>query len=152
MGAVSQRFVDLVLPAAEELCAAIRGDPTVAHPLTRIAADFGRLYRRTAPDLDCARRCDRDEMVFAVDTWAASHLPVPRPDARAHTETVGAVIDRLARLQVHAWTLLMTVDNVADPQVHAAWHRLAELVDSYTDLNIGLSQRALRLPALGDRW
>ncbi|MGQ4615001.1 DUF4254 domain-containing protein [Nocardia sp. R7R-8] len=54
---------------------------------------------------------------------AAMHLPVPHSGARLHTETLGAVIDRLARSQVRAYHLLMTVDDVADPQVHAAWYR-----------------------------
>ncbi|WP_280244459.1 DUF4254 domain-containing protein [Nocardia abscessus] len=88
--------------------------------------------------------------MLAVDTWAAMHLPVPRSGARLHTETLGAVIDRLARSQVRAYHLLMTVDDVADPQVHAAWYRLAELVDGYTDLADALTQRSVGLPALGD--
>ncbi|MGV9823302.1 hypothetical protein [Nocardia xishanensis] len=39
----------------------------------------------------------------------------------------------------------MTVDP-ADPVVHAAWYRLAELVDGYTDLTTAVTQRARRLP------
>ncbi|MFC3961661.1 DUF4254 domain-containing protein [Nocardia jiangsuensis] len=85
---------------------------------------------------------------MAVDLWASAHLPPPRPDAKLRAETLGAVIDRLARTQVCAYHLLMTVDDVAAPQVHVAWHRLAELVDDYTALADALAQRAARLPAL----
>ncbi|MET8779477.1 hypothetical protein ABZV58_31140 [Nocardia sp. NPDC004654] len=59
------------------------------------------------------------------------------------------MIDRLAEAQVRAYHLLMTVDP-ADPRVHAAWYRLAELVDGYTDLITEVIHRARRLPALGD--
>ncbi|MFF0489774.1 DUF4254 domain-containing protein [Nocardia sp. NPDC004068] len=139
-----------VLPSGEELCAAIRGHHIGGHPLLELAAELGSLYQtmRACPHQCC---CPRVELVLAVDTWAANHLPVPCGGARMHTESLGAVIDRLARLQVHAYHLLMTVEDLGkDPQVHAAWYRLAELVEGYTDLNTELSRRSLRLPALGD--
>ncbi|MGW4364554.1 hypothetical protein ACWEKT_02825 [Nocardia takedensis] len=84
-----------------------------------------------------------------VDVWAAAFLPRPHPAARIHAEPLGTIIDRLARHHVRAFGLLMTVAPSA-PQVHAAWHRLAELVDGYNDLNTGLTQRSLRLPELGE--
>ncbi|MGY1876359.1 DUF4254 domain-containing protein [Nocardia gipuzkoensis] len=139
-----------VLPSGESLLSAIRGHHVDAHRLARFAAEFGRLYQGSPAWLRCGCRCGSDELVLAVDSWAAMHLPVPRSGARLHTETLGAVIDRLARSQVRAYQLLMTVDDVADPQVHAAWYRLAELVDGYTDLADALTQRSVRLPALGD--
>ncbi|MFF0491857.1 DUF4254 domain-containing protein [Nocardia sp. NPDC004068] len=138
-----------VLPSAEELCTAIRGHHIGRHPVLELAADFGTLYQ-TMPTCETQCCCPRVELVLAVDTWAADHLPVPRGGARMHTESLGAVIDRLARLQVHAYHLLMTADLSQDPQVHAAWYRLAELVDGYTDLTTELTRRSLRLPALGD--
>ncbi|MET7773762.1 DUF4254 domain-containing protein [Nocardia sp. NPDC005366] len=150
MGVTPDEVGRLILPSAEYLCSAIRGHHVAAHRVTRIAAGLGRLYQRGSSARAPRCCCGRGELVLAIDTWVAEHLPVPHPDARLHTETVGAVIDRLARTQVYAYRLLMTVDNVADPQVHAAWYRLAELVDGYTDLNTSLSQRSLRLPALGD--
>ncbi|MGV9676923.1 DUF4254 domain-containing protein [Nocardia sp. NPDC003482] len=150
MSPVSHGSGSQVLPSGEELCAAIRGHHIGDHPVLELAAEFGRLYQamRTCVNQCC---CPRAELVFAVDAWAATHLPVPCGGARMHTESLGAVIDRLARLQVHAYHLLMTVADLStDPQVHAAWYRLAELVEGYTDLNTELSRRSLRLPALGD--
>ncbi|MFC8046764.1 DUF4254 domain-containing protein [Nocardia sp. NPDC057353] len=67
---------------------------------------------------------------------------------KVQTETMGTVIDRLAQAQVRAYHLLMTVDDVAAPHVHAAWFRLAELVDEYTDLITAIGQRSRRLPEL----
>ncbi|MFF0492503.1 DUF4254 domain-containing protein [Nocardia sp. NPDC004068] len=150
MGLISHGSQPQVLPSADELCAAIRGHHIDAHPVLELAAEFGTLYQTARSSaLQCC--CPRVELVLAVDTWAAGNLPVPCGGARMHTESLGAVIDRLARLQVHAYHLLMTVADLStDPQVHAAWYRLAELVEGYTDLNTELSRRSLRLPALGD--
>lgn len=139
-----------VLPSGEELCAAIRGHHIGPHPVARLAAEFGQLYRDipVTPPWECY--CRRDELVLAVDSWAAMWLPVPRPGARLHTESLGVVVGRMARIQVHAYRLLMTVPDVSDPLVHTAWYRLAELVDGYTDLAAALDGRSVRLPALGD--
>ncbi|MEV6336195.1 hypothetical protein AB0M12_15910 [Nocardia vinacea] len=69
--------------------------------------------------------------------------------ARMHTETLVAVIARLAEAQVYACHLLMRIDP-ADAAAHAAWFGLAELVDGYTDLTTDPVPTARRLPALGD--
>ncbi|MET8875724.1 DUF4254 domain-containing protein [Nocardia sp. NPDC004604] len=107
------------------------------------------MYQRHLAAFGSECCCRRDELVLAVDVWVTDHLPLPHPAATMHTETLGAVIARLAEAQVHAYHLLMTIDP-ADPAVHAAWYRLAELVDGYTDLTTDLARRARRLPALGD--
>jgi hypothetical protein len=133
------------LPSAEGLCSAIRGHHIDPHPVAQLAGEFGTLYQPAwAHTLECW--CRRQELKRAVDHWASRHLPPPHPDAKLHTETLGAVIDRLARTQVRAYHLLMTVEDVAAPHVHAAWYRLAELVDGYTALADALARRAARLP------
>ncbi len=141
--------LDRSLLSGEALLSAIRGHHVGDHQLAQLACELGGLHHRRllGRDSECCRR--RTELVSAVDVWMGAHLPIPHPDARVHTETLGAVIDRMAETQVRAYHLLMTVDP-SDPQVHADWYRLAELVDSYTDLVTGLSHRAIRLPALGD--
>ena len=58
---------------------------------------------------------------------------------------MGAVIDRLAQQQVHAYRLLMTT-KPSDPIVHAEWYRLAQLIDDYTDLATAVTRGARRLP------
>ncbi|WP_051023344.1 DUF4254 domain-containing protein [Nocardia pneumoniae] len=141
----------LSFPSDDELLLSMRGRPVGDHPLSPAASEFAQLYEqlREHPDRMYEISCRRDELILEIDVWVAQRLPVPHPDATLHTETLGAVIDRLAESQVHAYELLMTVDP-ADPRVHAAWYRLAELADGYTDLTTGILHRARRLPALGD--
>ncbi|MFC8044210.1 DUF4254 domain-containing protein [Nocardia sp. NPDC057353] len=133
-----------LLPSVDELCASIRGHHVAAHPVARLAIEFGSLYQ----ELEFC--CRRDRLVASVDSWAIHHLPAPRPDARPAVESFGAVIDRIAFTQVHAYRLLMTADDLAAPRVHAAWHRLAELADGYTDLVAAFDRRAVRLPNAAD--
>lgn len=136
--------------SGEALLSAIRGHHIGIHPLAKLAHEFGLMYQRRLATFGSECRCRRDELALAVDVWVADHLPIPHPTATMHTETLGALIARLAEAQVHAYHLLMTIDPV-DPAVHAAWYRLAELVDGYTDLITDVARRARRLPALGDR-
>lgn len=138
-----------LFPSGDALLSAIRGHHVGIHPLAKLAHQFGVMYQRRLATLGSECRCRADELAFAVDVWVADHVPIPHSEARMHTETLGAVIARLAEAQVHAYHLLMTI-NPADPAVHAAWYRLAELVDGYTDLTTDIARRARRLPALGD--
>ncbi|WP_216917840.1 DUF4254 domain-containing protein [Nocardia noduli] len=138
------------LPSGEALLSAIRGHHVGDHRLARLACEFGAMYHRRLTAVSCGCCCRRTELILDVDMWVGEHLPIPHPHAALHTETLGTVIDRLAYTQVRAYHLLMTVDDVADPQVHAAWYRLAELVDGYTDLITAVNQRSRRLTALGD--
>jgi hypothetical protein len=140
----------LSFPSGEELLSAIRGHHVGDHPLSRLAREFGLLYEQPSPDGTDKCCCRRDELVLAVDAWVTGRLPVPHPRARLHTETLGAVIDRVAQAQVVAWQALMAMDPTGQI-VHAAWFRLAELINGYTDLTIDVLHRARRLPALGDR-
>ncbi|WP_431955843.1 DUF4254 domain-containing protein [Nocardia lijiangensis] len=138
-----------LFPSGEALLSAIRGHHVGGHPLAKLANRLGLLHRHRLTESADECRCSSAEFVLAVDAWVADHLLLPHPAATLHTETLGAVIDRLAEAQVHAYHLLMTVDP-AGPIVHAAWYRLAELVDGYTDLITEVTQRARRLPVLGD--
>ncbi|MEV0339435.1 DUF4254 domain-containing protein [Nocardia sp. NPDC050713] len=142
----TERAVAVLFPSGETLLSAIRGHNVGVHPLAKSAHQFGLLYQRRLAGLTNESNCSRDEFILAVDMWVADHLPVPHPSSTLHTETLGAVINRLAEAQVRAYHLLMTVDP-ADPSVHAAWYRLAELVDGYTDLTKEVTRRARRLPA-----
>ena len=140
---------DHTLLSGDALLSAIRGHHVGDHPLTKLAYELGAMHHRHLNSLEPECRCRRDELVLAVDVWAGDHVPSPHSSATLHSESLGTVIDRLAFTQVRAYHLLMSVD-VSDPQVHAAWYRLAELVDSYTDLVTAITQRSCRLPALRD--
>ncbi|MGY2091087.1 DUF4254 domain-containing protein [Nocardia gipuzkoensis] len=143
------RGPDEALLSGEALLSAIRGHHVDDHQLAKLAHEFGAMYHRHLTGLERECHCRRAELIIEVDVWVGDRLPIPHPGATLHTETLGAVIDRLAEAQVRAYHLLMSIDP-ADPRVHAAWYRLAELVDGYTDLITEIAQRSRRLPALGD--
>ncbi|WP_194817961.1 DUF4254 domain-containing protein [Nocardia sp. XZ_19_385] len=140
----------LSFPSEDGLLSAIRGHHVGEHRLCQLARDLGRLHdqlRRSPRNLEL--RCTRCELIDAIDVWVAHRLPRPHPQARLHTEGMGAVIDRVAAAQVRAWDLVLTAD-LTEPEVHAAWYRLAELVDGYTDLTTEVLARSRRLPTVGD--
>lgn len=138
-----------VLPSGEALLSAIRGHHVGEHPLVKLAHELGALHHRELTEIGSDCHDGKAELVIALDIWVAEHLPTPHPDATVHSETLGAVIDRLADAQVRAYHLLMAVAP-GDQAVRTAWHRLAELVDDYTDLITALAQRSRRLPVRGD--
>ncbi|WP_051163451.1 DUF4254 domain-containing protein [Nocardia brevicatena] len=147
------RITDLyesLFPTGEALLSAIRGHHVGPHPLTSIAYRFGQLHQQRLHDPACPVCPLRAALSRQADHWVAEHAPPPHPDAVLHSESLGTVIDRLAVQQVHAFHLLMTAEPSA-PDVHAAWYRLAELIDDYTDLTTAVVRRARRLPALPAR-
>ncbi|MEU1998330.1 DUF4254 domain-containing protein [Nocardia gamkensis] len=87
----------------------------------------------------------RVELVMAIDDWVMRSVPQHRLGATLHTETVGAVIDRLAESSVRAHHALMT-RNAHDELLHNAWHHLAELADAYDDLVRDVMAGRRRLP------
>ncbi|MEV0433769.1 DUF4254 domain-containing protein [Nocardia sp. NPDC050413] len=89
--------------------------------------------------------CRRAELVLAIDDWVLRGVPQHRLGATLHTETIGAVIDRLAESSVRAHHALMTLD-ANDELLHSAWHHLAELADAYDDLVRDVLAGRRRLP------
>ncbi|WP_433207064.1 DUF4254 domain-containing protein [Nocardia sp. CA-107356] len=146
------------LPSAEVLLCAIRGHYLDDHPLARWASLLAGLHRILGDTLDAGMGrenwcSERGYLVHAIDLWVERHVPQHRRGGALHTETLGTVIDRIAAAQVRAESLLMNVATAADPSVHAAWHRLAELVDAYGDLAAEVITGSRRLPApAGDDW
>lgn len=93
--------------------------------------------------LEIERR--RMELVMAIDDWVMRNVPQNRLGATLHTETIGAVIDRLAEASVRAHHALMTLVS-DDELLHGAWHHLAELTDAYDDLVREVLAGRRRLP------
>ncbi|MGW4633766.1 DUF4254 domain-containing protein [Nocardia sp. NPDC004415] len=89
--------------------------------------------------------CRRSELVLAIDDWVLRGVPQHRLGATLHTETIGAVIDRLAESTVRAHHALMTL-AAHDELLHSAWHHLAELADAYDDLVRDVLAGKRRLP------
>ncbi|MEV6325228.1 DUF4254 domain-containing protein [Nocardia sp. NPDC051787] len=86
----------------------------------------------------------RTRLTRYLDRWVASALPQPSGAAYMHTETVGAVVDRLARYSVLAHTALNR--DTQQPHIHYAWQQLAELSLGYGDLSFELTAGTRRLP------
>ncbi|MFF3573225.1 DUF4254 domain-containing protein [Nocardia jiangxiensis] len=97
---------------------------------------------------------ERAKLVAGIDIWVAETIP-HRTGATLHTETLGAVIDRLAAKWVAAQDALglLRADGESGPhpreadlEAHLHWVRLAELTDGYKDLITDVAERRRRLP------
>ncbi|MEU4319064.1 DUF4254 domain-containing protein [Nocardia fluminea] len=127
----------------------------VGGPLLWFARDLAVLHEKrvvgrggrvdTDPGVLREIDCRRGELVLAIDDWVLRAIPQHRLGATLHTETVGAVIDRLAEASVRAHHALMTL-AANDEMLHCAWHRLAELADAYDDLVRDVLAGRRRLP------
>lgn len=124
---------------------ACRGDVDTDHPLLRAARELTTLHERRLVARETAREIDeyRVREVRAIDRWVAADLPVAHGGAYLHTETVGAILDRLAYLTVCAYAAL---SDESDWELWFAWERLAELAVGYEDLVDELSTGRRRLP------
>ncbi len=154
---VHPAVAEVLFPTDDELLIAIQGLHIGMHRLCQLAHELGKLHGQLLPalpgisQLSAEMRSRRIELMDAIDSWVTQRLPVPHPRASLHTETIGPVIDRMVQAQVRACHLLMTL-KVTDDRIHAAWTRLAELADGYTDLTTDIINRARRLPDLGECW
>ncbi|PXX59719.1 uncharacterized protein DUF4254 [Nocardia tenerifensis] len=94
---------------------------------------------------------DRAELVGRIDAWVADNVE-HRGGASLHTETLGAVIDRLAAKWIAAQRALRrspqrrTYPVQVDGEAHLQWCRLAELTDGYRDLITDVIEHRRRLP------
>ncbi|MFE7745586.1 DUF4254 domain-containing protein [Nocardia sp. NPDC057455] len=86
-----------------------------------------------------------------IDAWVAANVR-HREGASLHTETLGAVIDRIAAKWVAArHTLGEEITTGPHPaqvggEAHLQWTRLAELIDGYQDLITDVTEHRRRLP------
>ncbi|WP_245716663.1 DUF4254 domain-containing protein [Nocardia mikamii] len=144
-----------VLPSSDLLLRACRGHRVIGGPILWFARDLAVLFERqlgrggSTPDPDSALMIEigrrRMELVMAIDDWIVRAVPQQSSGATLHTETIGAVIDRLAEASVRAHHALMTLD-ANDEVLHGAWHHLAELADGYDDLVRDVLAGRRRLP------
>ncbi|WP_067895445.1 DUF4254 domain-containing protein [Nocardia vaccinii] len=152
-----ETFVSGTLPSSDLLLRACRGYRVVGGPMVWFTRDLAMLHERRligrggsqpAHDLPTVIEIDRrrDELVMAIDDWISRSIPQHRLGATLHTETIGAVIDRIAEASVRAHHALMTLD-ANDEILHMAWHHLAELADAYDDLIADVLAGRRRLPA-----
>ncbi|MFD6393861.1 DUF4254 domain-containing protein [Nocardia sp. NPDC055029] len=111
-------------------------------PSSRVAA-CGRLI----DDIDH----DRAALITRIDDWVAANV-AHREGASLHTETLGAVIDRMAAKWIAAQQALggdpiePTTPRQWEARIHLHWSRLAELTDGYRDLITDVTEHRRRLP------
>lgn len=134
-------------PSKDELLEAFHRSDRDENPLTNAATRLADLHRRRQRYPQRSDEIDRQrgELVAAINCWVTANTPPPHPQARMHTETVGALIDHMAAKAATAFHVLMTCDPGSDT-VHAAWTRLAELENTYSDLTDDLTRGWRRLP------
>lgn len=92
----------------------------------------------------CEIDCRRAILVHGIDCYVARSVTPALGAAFMHTETVGAVVDRLAEFSVSAFAALR--QDIEQRQQHYAWQRLAELSLGYMDLAFEIGTGRRRVP------
>ncbi|GGK98620.1 DUF4254 domain-containing protein [Nocardia jinanensis] len=115
----------------------------------QVARNLEAHHRRTPKSQEWPQslRTRRAALVRGIDR-RARRLPPPRQGARAHPESLGELIDRIAAAAASAFHILMTGD-VSSDRMHAAWTGLAELELDYSDLLSDIRTGRRYLPTTG---
>ncbi|PXX66605.1 uncharacterized protein DUF4254 [Nocardia tenerifensis] len=134
------------LPAKQQVLQACRGEHPQNNPLLRCAHELTTLHeRRLGAGREATDEIDalRASLVRDIDRWITVQLPPAHGAAHVHTETVGAVIDRLAQFTANAYAALA---SASEWDLWDAWQRLAELAVGYDDLAAEVCAGVRRLP------
>lgn len=137
------------LPTAPQLLCAFQGRRFQDREMLRSAHALAELHARRVQVRDMALvaeiDCRRSELIDDINDWITKEVPQHRNGASLHTESLGAVIDRMARSWVKA-NQAIDADGPRSDNTHRHWYHLAELVDGYTDLIADVSCGRRRLP------
>ncbi|WP_306359988.1 DUF4254 domain-containing protein [Nocardia sp. CC227C] len=134
------------LPPKDRVLAACRGTVHGDHPVLRWASELAEVHHRRITANPVAHNDieqQRAALIRAIDQWVAARLPPSPGCARIHTESLGAVIDRLSKFTACAFAALATADEW---ELWDAWQRLAELAVGYDDLTDEVATGRRRLP------
>ncbi|MQY18589.1 DUF4254 domain-containing protein [Nocardia macrotermitis] len=138
-----------VLPTAPQLLCAFQGRRYDDQVLLRSARALAEMHARRArlhdPVVAAEIDCRRGELVGDINGWVERAMPQHRNGASLHTESLGAVIDRMARSWVDA-NQAIDREGARSDTTHKHWYHLAELVDGYTDLVVDVAGGRRRLP------
>lgn len=141
--------VAAVLPTAPQLLCAIQGRHFQDRMLLRSARALAELHARRAraddPFLIAEIDCRRGELVESINEWVQRWLPRQPTAPALHTESLGAVVDHMARSWVAAKRAIDREGPRSDT-AHRRWYQLAELVDGYTDLIVEVAGGRRQLP------
>ncbi|NKY88838.1 DUF4254 domain-containing protein [Nocardia veterana] len=135
------------LPARDLLLRVCADDISSTHPVAHAASQLARLHRDRLRDGglgSCDIDCERARLTRLIDRWVAGEMPRPHGGAAMHTETVGMVVDRLARYCATAHSALTA--PTTNWALHCAWRSLAEISLAYDDLAADLAGGHRRLP------
>jgi hypothetical protein len=138
-----------MVPGRDLLLAAFRGLPHDDHPMLEAAGELAQLHelREQTPSCEMAKlERRRAQLVRTIDLWVILAMPVPFRAASVYSETVGQVVDRLARMSTQAFVPL---SRASDAVFYDAWVQLNELADGYQDLVEELHAGTRRLPDSG---
>ncbi|MEU7140418.1 DUF4254 domain-containing protein [Nocardia sp. NPDC046473] len=136
------------IPGKDLLLAACRGMPMLdpTHPMLDAAAELAKVHECLEITADCDGGrlvLRRIELIREIDEWIADAAPPPSPAATLHTETVGRVVDRLARLTNQTYVALA---HAPDDVYQDSCDRLWDLASGYQDLVDELHNGTRRLP------
>ncbi|MBO0853042.1 MAG: DUF4254 domain-containing protein [Nocardia sp.] len=130
------------------LLGACAGRVPIPHPVLLAARELARLHAAHIENAG-ALSCARSQHIRDIDRWVADEIPAPVSAAYLHTETVGMVVDRIARLSavVHAGER----GGHHEAELPRMWQALSELAIGYGDLAFEVGQRTRRLPSFPGR-
>ncbi len=138
-----------VLPTAPQLLCAFQGrrfdDQVLLRSARALAEMHARRVRLRDPLMAAEIDCERGILVDDINGWVERVMPQHRNGASLHTESLGAVIDRMARSWVEA-NQAIDREGARSDTTHKHWYHLAELVDGYTDLVVDVAGGRRRLP------
>ncbi len=135
-----------VLPDRTQMMQAVCGVAGDGDPVLAAAHELATLHERReqqipgdTSDIDWTRA----RLVCEIDRWVVLRSPTPATSAPMHTESIGAVVDRMAHFAALTYRALACG---AEAELHAAQLRLHELACGYDDLIAEVASGARRLP------
>ena len=142
-------MAEFSLPTKGTVLQACAGSVVGLHPILPLVRELASSHEERlvagssrVVEIDCLRV----KLVDKIDCWVSANAPDAVSAAFLHTETVGMVVDRLARLYVEARVALD--EGRAESFRHRAWHRMSELASAYDDLRFEISAGRRRLPTV----
>ncbi|WP_240505215.1 DUF4254 domain-containing protein [Nocardia mangyaensis] len=138
------------LPARAQMMQAVCGCTGDGDPVLLAAHELATLHERREqllPGDTSEIDWERARLVCEIDRWVVIRSPRPATTAPMHTESIGAVIDRMAHFAALTYRALACG---AEPQLHAAQLRLHELACGYDDLVNEVATGTRRLPDAAD--
>jgi hypothetical protein len=134
----------VTLPGKTAILRACAGSIVSTHPILLAAYELTTLHTARLTTDTAEITCNRALLMRTIDRSVAEAHPHSPAAAYLHTESLGTVIDRLARYTAEAHAALR--NHAGEPHRHHLWQRLAELACGYADLAIDIDSGRRTLP------